>query len=59
VVTSRFKYNKDEEGQLMVVGPNRMQYSKVVGLVDSMARMLEHSFASDTGGLDDEQEERK
>jgi heat-inducible transcriptional repressor len=59
VVTSRFKYNKDEEGQLMVVGPNRMQYSKVVGLVDSMARMLEHSFSSDTGGLDDEQEERK
>lgn len=57
VVAGRFRIGNDEEGQLMVVGPNRMQYSKIVGLVDFMSRMLEQSFGhTDQGGAGNEQE---
>ena len=48
---------KDEEGQLMVVGPNRMQYSKVVALMDYMSSVIEDVFAQKGGGNDDEQKE--
>ena len=34
IISAKFHYSDSEEGQLMVVGPNRMQYSKVVGLMD-------------------------
>lgn len=60
VVTGKFHYNKDEEGQLMVVGPSRMQYSKVISLVDAMSRILELTFnQSSQKGSDDEQEKGK
>ncbi len=54
VVTSKFKYNNDEEGQLMVVGPNRMQYSKIVALMDCMSDVIEDVFTNDGGGDGDE-----
>lgn len=55
VVTTKFHYNKDEEGQLMVVGPNRMQYSKVVALMDYMSNVIEDIFTTDDeGGAKDE-----
>ena len=57
VVTTKFHYNNDEEGQLMVVGPNRMQYSKVVALMDYMSSVIEDVFAQKGGGNDDEQKE--
>lgn len=53
VVSTKFRYNNDEEGQLMVVGPNRMQYSKVVALMDYMSNVIEDVFA--TGGGDDDE----
>jgi heat-inducible transcriptional repressor len=55
VVTTKFHYNKDEEGQLMVVGPSRMQYSKVVALMDYMSNVIEDIFTTDDeGGAKDE-----
>lgn len=60
VVTAKFHLNKEEEGQLMVVGPSRMQYSKVVSLVDCMSHVLELAFGQtdSKGGADDEQKEQ-
>ncbi|MBB5183414.1 heat-inducible transcriptional repressor HrcA [Catenisphaera adipataccumulans] len=52
VITTRVHY-KQEEGQLMVVGPNRMQYSRVIALMDYMSDVLEDVF-DDKGGQDDE-----
>lgn len=41
----------------MVVGPNRMQYSKVVALMDYMSNVIEDVFGTDKnkGGANDEQ----
>ena len=39
VVSSKFKLNEDEEGELMIVGPTRMQYSRVVALVEYMSKV--------------------
>lgn len=58
VITARFKYNSSEEGQLMVVGPNRMQYSRVISLLDTMTKVLELTFLNADGNVSDEQEER-
>ena len=54
VVTTKFHYNNEEEGQLMVVGPNRMQYSKVVALMDYMSNVIEDVFGNGKGGKDGE-----
>lgn len=54
VVTTKFHYSNDEQGQLMVVGPSRMQYSKVVALMDYMSNVIEDIF-NGKGGADDEQ----
>lgn len=53
VITTKVHYKNNEEGQLMVVGPNRMQYSKVVALMDYMSDVIEDVFR-DEGGSDDE-----
>ena len=50
VVTTRFHYNGNEEGKLMVVGPNRMQYAKVVALMDYMSNVIEDIFLDEKGG---------
>lgn len=45
VVSSKFKLNNDEEGQLMVVGPTRMPYNRVVALMEYMARVIEEMYS--------------
>lgn len=52
VISTKFHYKNEEEGQLMVVGPNRMQYSKVVALMDYMSDVIEDVFME--GGSEDE-----
>ena len=56
IISAKFHYSDSEEGQLMVVGPNRMQYSKVVGLMDYMTHVMEDIFYDDQnkGGGNDE-----
>lgn len=44
VVTSKFRLNKDEEGQLMIVGPSRMQYNRVVALMEYMSQVIEDMY---------------
>ena len=51
VISTKFHVKNDEEGQLMVVGPNRMQYSKVVALMDYMSDVIEDVFTE--GGSSD------
>lgn len=52
VVRSKFKVNDDETGEFMVIGPSRMNYDKVVGMVEYAARMIEKMYK--TGGDDSE-----
>ncbi len=56
VISTKIHYNDNEEGQLMVVGPNRMQYSKVVAVMDYMSDCIEEIFNNE-GGNDNEREE--
>jgi heat-inducible transcriptional repressor len=44
VVSSRFKLGNHEEGELMVVGPSRMQYNRVVALMEYMSEVLEEMY---------------
>lgn len=44
VVKSTFKVNNQEEGKLMVVGPSRMDYSKVVAVLEYVTDMLERIY---------------
>ena len=44
VVSSKFHISDDEEGQLMIVGPTRMQYSKVVALMEYMSQVIEDLY---------------
>lgn len=44
VVASKFKINSDEEGQLMIVGPTRMQYNRVVALMEYMSKVIEQMY---------------
>lgn len=44
VVSSKFKVNDQEEGELMIVGPTRMQYSRVVALMEYMSKVLEDLY---------------
>lgn len=43
VISSKFKIN-DEEGQLMVVGPTRMPYNKIVALMEYMSKVIEEMY---------------
>ncbi|NBK99665.1 MAG: heat-inducible transcription repressor HrcA [Erysipelotrichia bacterium] len=45
VVSSKFKINEEEEGQLMVVGPTRMPYNRVVALMEYMAKVIEEMYS--------------
>ncbi|MCR5230272.1 MAG: heat-inducible transcriptional repressor HrcA [Solobacterium sp.] len=54
VVRSTFKVNETESGQLMVVGPSRMNYDKVVSMLDYAARMIERMYSSGGGSEEDE-----
>ncbi len=44
IITSKFKINQHEEGQLMVVGPTRMPYNKVVALMEYMSKVIEEMY---------------
>lgn len=50
VVRSSFKVKDGESGQLMVVGPSRMNYDKVVTMIEYAAKQIEKMY--DEGGGD-------
>ncbi|MGN1390172.1 MAG: heat-inducible transcriptional repressor HrcA [Bulleidia sp.] len=50
IVRSTFHVNKDEKGQLMVVGPSRMNYERVVSMLDYVAQMIEEMYRSGGDG---------
>lgn len=47
VITSKIKLNEKEEGQLMVVGPTRMPYNKVVALMEYMTKVIEEMYRNE------------
>ncbi|MEG0313683.1 MAG: heat-inducible transcriptional repressor HrcA [Erysipelotrichaceae bacterium] len=47
VVSSKFTLGDGEEGQLMVVGPTRMPYNKVVALCEFMSKAIEEMFKNE------------
>lgn len=47
VISSRFRMDNNEEGQLMIVGPTRMQYSKVVSLMEYMSKVIEDMYSEE------------
>ena len=49
-VRSTFHGNKDEKGQLMVVGPSRRNYERVVSMLDYVAQMIEDMYRSGGDG---------
>lgn len=55
VVRSKFHLNDDDSGELMVVGPSRMAYDRIVPLLDYVARMIEKAYSKG----DDHDEESK
>ena len=44
VVTSKFKLGSEEEGQLMVFGPSRMDYDKIVSLLEMVSQSIESLY---------------
>lgn len=44
IISSEIKINKDDNARLMVVGPKRMEYSKVVSLLDFISKELEDLY---------------
>ena len=46
VVRSSFRVNDSEGGELMVVGPSRMNYDKVVSMLEYAASMIEKMYMS-------------
>ncbi|QIK57390.1 heat-inducible transcription repressor HrcA [Erysipelothrix sp. HDW6A] len=55
VVSSTLRLEDDSEHQLMVVGPNRMEYGRVVSLINYVATMVEKVYGK--GGQDERNEE--
>lgn len=46
VVTTKFEVKDGEQGQLMVIGPNRMPYGKVIALMDYLSKQIEEMFGN-------------
>ena len=44
VVRSTFRINKGETGQLMVVGPSRMNYDRIVAMLEYVSRLIEKMY---------------
>ena len=44
VVRSSFHVNDHESGQLLVVGPSRMNYDRVVSMIEYAAQMIEKMY---------------
>lgn len=56
VICTSFDTGAHEEGQLMVIGPSRMPYSKVIALMDYLSEQIERTFSVRLeGGRDDEE----
>lgn len=53
VVRSTFRMNEHDKGQLMVVGPSRMNYDRIVAMINYAAEMIEKMYFS-MGGDDSE-----
>jgi heat-inducible transcriptional repressor len=51
IVRQKFHVNEEETGEFMVVGPSRMNYDKVVAMVEYAAKMIEKMY--NEGGDDD------
>lgn len=49
VIASKFKLSDSEEGQLMIVGPTRMQYNRVVALMEYMSKVIEEMYQDEFG----------
>ena len=47
VVSSSFRLGNAEEGKLMVVGPKRMAYDKVIGMMEYMTKTIEELFSDE------------
>lgn len=57
VVSTSFRCAPEEEGQLMVVGPSRMPYAKVIALMDTISNVIEESLdLPSQGGSKDQNE---
>lgn len=50
IVRSSFRVSDQETGQLMVVGPSRMNYEQIVGMLDYVAQMIEKMYSHNGGG---------
>ncbi|WP_442878021.1 heat-inducible transcriptional repressor HrcA [Anaerorhabdus sp.] len=46
VVSSKFRVSDSEEGELMVVGPSRMDYDKVASLLEYVSSTIEEFYGS-------------
>ncbi|MFV0254819.1 MAG: heat-inducible transcriptional repressor HrcA [Erysipelotrichaceae bacterium] len=44
VVSAKFKVSEHEEGEMFVVGPNRMQYNKILAMMKIMRKTLEDLY---------------
>jgi len=44
VVSTKIRMNETDEGQLMVVGPSRMQYDKIMSMLDYVRSILEDKY---------------
>ena len=44
VISSKFRIGDNEQGELMVVGPTRMQYNRVVALMEYMSKVIEDMY---------------
>lgn len=44
IITSEIKLNKADVGRLMVVGPRRMEYNRVISLVDFISKQIEELY---------------
>jgi heat-inducible transcriptional repressor len=44
VVSSKFRLPGDEEGQLMVVGPSRMEYDRILSMIETIASAIEKIY---------------
>lgn len=54
IISGSFTVDEDQEHRLMVVGPSRMEYSRVVALIEYVTSMIERVYGK---GIEDEQEE--
>ena len=56
VISSDIKVNDKDTAKLMVVGPNRMQYEKVMSLLDFIRKKAQENYRGDEDGKRKEEE---